>query len=292
MLIVDDEPNIRENLKAGLNARGFDILTAADGEEALQMALRSQPDLILLDVMMPKMNGMTVCQRLKSLMGDFVPIIMVTAMGEIEDKKEGLKHGADDYLAKPFEIEDLVTRIKSMLRIKEQHNRLKDMAHTDHLTGIHNRRFLETYIEEEGAKAKREGTFLTCLMIDLDGFKEINDKFGHTCGDEVLKQVVKLFREIIDSKGLLARYGGDEFVSVLPETSLEDAKSLAERIRSSLERKDLMEGSRPPIRVACSIGICEFPNTKYNGIDELFLRLDEALYTAKERGRNCVTVYE
>jgi two-component system, cell cycle response regulator len=290
ILIVEDEPGIRETLAAGLKMKGFETVVATNGEEGINAALTQHPDLILLDVVMPKVSGLDVCRKLKNTMQEFVPIIMVTAKADVKDKIEGANRGADDYLTKPFKIEELMTRITAMLRIKAQHDDLKKISLTDYLTGTYNRRFLQTRIKEEYSRAQRHGTPFTCLMLDLDNFKPINDKYGHAVGDKVLKHVVELVRKFIRPTDVFVRYGGDEFVLLLPETPLESARGLAERIRHSLETNRLVDGENI-IQVGCSIGLGTFPGPDADESEDLLKKVDQMLYQAKKNGRNQISVY-
>lgn len=291
ILIVDDEQGIRENLEVGLQSRGYETVSAKDGEEAITCALRNDPDIILLDVMMPKLDGLSVCKRLKALMGDFVPIIMVTAMGTTADKETGSDMGADDYLVKPFKIEELMARINSMLRIKSRHDKLKKESVTDFVTGVYNHRYLCSRLKEEYLKAQRTGSTLSCMMLDLDNFKSINDKKGHQFGDQVLRKVSKFLMGFVGKSDVVSRYGGDEFVVMLPGCPTDNAAALAEQIREGLEKQEFVEGDER-FKVTCSIGVAGFPGGDIHDVDSFLSAMDRMLYTSKKNGRNVVSVHD
>lgn len=291
ILIVDDEPVIRESLEIGLQSKGFETVTAADGDEAVTRALRNVPDLILLDVMMPKLDGMSVCKRLKALMGGFVPVIMLTALGSAEDKETGASQGADDYMVKPFKIEELITRINAMLRIKASHDEMRNTSITDFVTGMMNARYLQSRLLEECSRAGRTGGALSCLMFDLDNFKSINDWFGHQTGDRILKKVAGFLGEFVGKDDVAARYGGDEFVLVFPGMPAESATAMAEKIRKALEDKEFVDGDAK-VRVTCSAGVCTFPGVNLTSAEDLIGAMDSMLYSSKKKGRNKVTVYQ
>lgn len=291
ILIVDDEPDLLHSIETKLRSRGFETLTAVNGEQALRRALIDQPDLVLMDVRIPVMNGMEVCERLKSHAGSFVPVVLMTGHGDLDDKLSGFRHGADDFLTKPFEMEEMLARVASMLRIKRMHDEMRLLSITDELTGIHNRRYFQVRLAEECQRALRYGATFSCLMADLDRFKQVNDRHGHPFGDETLRQLVKRVQKLIRKVDIFARYGGEEFVLILPGTNLEDAKRLAERIRQEVARAPVThEGASEA--VTCSIGVCPFPTSHIRDMDELVRRLDAALYRAKQEGRNRVYALE
>src|SRR5436190_23365676 len=209
ILIVDDHEDNVELLRARLDAWGFETSCARDGAEALKQVEQNPPDLILLDVMMPKIDGIEVAKRVKgNPQLPFIPIIMQTALDSTEDKVEGLEAGADDYITKPIDFAELKARMESMLRIKrlqdeleererqllEANERLKHMSQTDGLTGVDNRRHLEERLEEMFEHALRLNEPFACVMCDLDRFKLVNDTHGHQAGDDVLKQFARILR--------------------------------------------------------------------------------------------------
>ena len=250
ILVVDDVAVNVQLLTTYLTSVGYDVCTARDGQEALDKVSETQPDLILLDVMMPKLNGFEVCERLKSdPMTKIIPVIMVTALNEIEDKIKATEAGADDFVSKPFNKLELLTRVKSLLRIKQLHDelrakvreleqareRLRQLAITDGLTGLYNHRYLKEHLEQELLRANRHQSRVSVVMLDIDHFKKFNDTFGHPAGDTILRTMARLLRDNIRKIDIAARYGGEEFFLVLIETNKNAAAQAAEKVRRLVE---------------------------------------------------------
>ncbi len=250
ILVVDDVAVNVQLLTTYLTSVGYDVCTARDGQEALDKVSETQPDLILLDVMMPKLNGFEVCERLKSdPMTKIIPVIMVTALNEIEDKIKATEAGADDFVSKPFNKLELLTRVKSLLRIKQLHDelrakvreleqareRLRQLAITDGLTGLYNHRYLKEHLEQELLRANRHQSRVSVVMLDIDHFKKFNDTFGHPAGDMILRTMARLLRDNIRKIDIAARYGGEEFFLVLIETNKNAAVQAAEKVRRLVE---------------------------------------------------------
>jgi two-component system, cell cycle response regulator len=301
ILIVDDHEDNVELLRARLESWGYSTESAKDGGQALAKVEAEPPDLILLDVMMPLIDGMEVARRVKSNTNlPFIPIIMQTALDSTEDKVQGLEAGADDYITKPIEFPELKARLRSMLRIKrlqeeleererqllEANERLRYMSQTDGLTGLDNRRHLEQQLDDMFAHAKRLNEPLSCVMCDLDRFKTVNDTYGHHAGDAVLKQFARILkneaRERVDRVG---RYGGEEFMLLLPGTVLDAAVTFAERVRKEVESRTFTFDGGTVKRTA-SFGVAGWPHPRIGSCDELVRAADDALYVAKETGRN------
>jgi diguanylate cyclase (GGDEF)-like protein len=302
ILIVDDHEDNVELLRARLEARGYRTTAAWDGREALEAVHRERPDLILLDVMMPHVDGMEVARRIK---GDrelpFIPIIMQTALDSTEHKVEGLDAGADDYITKPINFAELEARVRSMLRVKALQDeverqrdelqalnqRLLSISRTDGLTGLINRRHLEERLEEQFEHAKRLGEPFSIVMCDLDKFKSVNDTYGHQAGDAVLQQMATLLQNEAREIDHVGRYGGEEFMLILPGTVLDAGVTFAERVRHALaEHTFTFEGGA--IRRSGSFGVAGWPHPRLVDCDSLVKAADEALYVAKETGRNKV----
>lgn len=307
ILIVDDHEDNVELLRARLESWGYSTETAMNGMEALTKVEEAPPDLILLDVMMPQIDGMEVARRVKSNTDlPFIPIIMQTALDATEDKVEGLEAGADDYITKPIEFPELKARLRSMLRIKrlqeeleererqllEANERLRYMSQTDGLTGIDNRRHLEQQLDRMFAHAERLNEPLSCVMCDLDRFKTVNDTYGHQAGDAVLKEFARILktaaREKVDRVG---RYGGEEFMLLLPGTVLDAAVTFAERVRKEVEARTFTFDGGTLKRTA-SFGVSGWPHPHVTDCDALIRAADEALYVAKETGRNRVIRFD
>lgn len=250
ILVVDDVPVNVQLLTTYLTSVGYEVVTARDGQEALDQVAATLPDLILLDVMMPKLNGFEVCERLKSdPTTRIIPVIMVTALNEIEDKIKATESGADDFVSKPFNKLELLTRVKSLLRIKQLHDelsakvrelelareRLRQLAITDGLTGLYNHRYFKEHLEQELYRASRHQSRVSVVMVDIDHFKKFNDTYGHPAGDAILRAIARLLKENIRKIDLAARYGGEEFCLVLVETPKAAAIVVAEKVRRLVE---------------------------------------------------------
>jgi two-component system cell cycle response regulator len=306
VLIVDDHEDNIELLRARLDSWGFATESAGDGEEALRLIEASPPDLILLDVMMPKIDGIEVARRVKGNRAlPFIPIIMQTALDATENKVEGLEAGADDYITKPIDFAELKARVNSMLRIKrlqdaleererqllEANERLRHMSQTDALTGIDNRRHLEERIDEMFEHARRLNEPFACVMCDLDRFKSVNDTYGHQAGDAVLKQFARILRNEIREIDRVGRYGGEEFMLLLPGTVLDAAVTFAERVRKEVEGHTFTFDGSQICRTA-SFGVSAWPHPRVGNCDVLVRAADDALYVAKETGRNRVVRFD
>jgi two-component system, cell cycle response regulator len=306
ILIVDDNPDSLEILRARLESWGYRIDTAEDGEDALTKIEAAPPDLILLDIMMPRVDGMEVARRVKGNASlPFIPIIMETALATTESKVEGLDSGADDYITKPIDFAELKARVNSMLRIKRLQAELEDrerelvhvneqllhMSQTDALTGVDNRRQLERRLDEMFAHARRFKEPVACVICDLDRFKTVNDTYGHQAGDEVLKQFAEILRHEARSIDRVGRFGGEEFMLLLPGASIEAAGLFAERVRKHVESNTFtFDGTS--IRRTASFGVSAWPHSRIGSTDVLVRTADEALYVAKETGRNRVVRFD
>ena len=306
ILVVDDHEDNDELLRARLEARGYEVFGANDGFEALECAERIVPDLILLDVMMPKMDGMEVVRRLKANKNlPFIPVIMQTALDSTENKVEGLDAGADDYITKPINFAELEAHVKAMLRIKnletelkakeseltDLNDRLKTISMTDGLTGIENRRSLEDRLKEVWSHSVRLHEPVAVVMCDIDKFKSVNDNYGHQVGDAVLKEFARLLKDEAREIDRVGRYGGEEFLLILPGTVLDAAVTFAERLREKVESHTfLYEGGSLTRTMSC--GVAGSPHPKVKDQEALVRAADEALYVAKETGRNRVIRFD
>jgi two-component system cell cycle response regulator len=306
ILIVDDHEDNVELLRARLESWGFETISAKDGAEALATIEATLPDLVLLDIMMPKIDGIEVARRVKNNPDlPFIPIIMQTALDSTENKVEGLEAGADDYITKPIDFPELKARVNSMLRIKrlqeeieererelmEANERLRHMSQTDGLTGLDNRRHIESRLEEMFEHAKRLAEPFSCVMVDLDKFKSVNDEYGHQVGDAVLKQLAKILKNEVREIDHAGRYGGEEFILLLTGTVLDAAVTFAERVRKAIEDHTFtFEGGT--LKRTASFGVAGWPHPKVSHCDSLVKAADDALYVAKETGRNRVVRFD
>ncbi len=301
ILVVDDVPVNIQLLNTYLTAAGYEVESAADGKAAIRLVKEKRPDLILLDVMMPELDGFEVCKILKTdPESKFIPVIMVTALNELEDKIKGMDSGADDFLSKPFNKLELLARVRSLLRIKFLHDELqakvielqqtkeelRQLAITDGLTELYNHRYFKEQLIQELSRAVRHDLNVSLIMIDIDHFKHYNDTNGHPAGDVVLRTVGRLLRDNIRNIDLAARYGGEEFALVLIETNKASARIVAEKIRVLVEREHFeCEDKQPMGKLTISTGVATFPDDGME-FDDLVATADKRLYRAKQAGRN------
>jgi diguanylate cyclase (GGDEF)-like protein len=294
VLIVDDTPqNIHVLMEAmEENCR---VQAAKSGEEALRKVREDTPDLILLDVMMPGMDGFEVCRRLKrDDATKNIPVIFVTAVTDNEHEEKGLKLGAIDYIRKPFHIPIVRVRIQNHLRLKRKSDLLEQLVRIDGLTDICNRRGLDEALDREWKRCQRHGTSLALIMLDIDHFKVFNDTYGHAEGDACLARVARTVSLSLNrSTDLAARYGGEEFAVLLPETPLAAAREIAETIRRKVQGLSI-EHVCGENCVTISLGAaCLRPHQQDGeGPEELIRLADQALYQAKSQGRNRVCLAE
>ncbi|MFP4624170.1 MAG: diguanylate cyclase [Gemmatimonadota bacterium] len=300
ILVVDDNRDNLEIISTRLEFRGYDVMTAERGDQAIEMARDRCPDLILLDIMMPDLDGYEVARRLRTE-GElaYIPIIFVTARDSTEDLVTGLDAGGDDYLTKPINFPELEARVRSMLRIKrlqdeleEKNRELEKLSISDGLTGLYNHRHLHELLEEEFERSKRTGEPVSVVMFDLDNFKQVNDTFGHQAGDRVLRALADILRTTAREIDRLGRYGGEEFMAILPDSDPDAGVTFAERVRQAVERHDFNIGDHEPIAMTISAGVATCPHDRPDGPHRLVYYADQALYSAKGAGRNRVVRYD
>jgi len=286
VLIVDDSEDCLAIAKARLAGEGVQIVTALDGPGALAAARDQKPDLVLLDVDMPGMDGFEVLRRLKAQAElCMVPVIFLSGSGGPEAKVRGLDLGATDYVTKPFDAFELRARVRAALRTKRLQDLLLEHASLDPLTALPNRRAMEERLAEEWSRVARHGGRLSFIMADIDHFKAVNDRFGHPVGDLVLQDVARAIAAQCRQADLPARYGGEEFAVVGPEVSAEGAAALARRARQAIEANVRQAGPQE-VRVTASFGVADSEGKR--SPEELVSAADGALYQAKNAGRNRV----
>jgi diguanylate cyclase (GGDEF)-like protein len=306
LLLIDDSHAQGGQIKAALERLGYAVTHASSGAEGLRVARESLPDLVLLDVVMPDIDGFAVCRWLKmNAATRHIPVIMLTVRTALADRVEGLNLGADDYLAKPFQDEELEARIFAALRVKATHTELRErnqqlesmlhhveaLAVTDALTGLFNRRRFADVLKREFAVTKRYRNTLSCLLLDLDHFKSINDRFGHDAGDQVLKEVARRISESLREVDLAARFGGEEFAILLPHTSKKDAAVVAARLLTKVRRQEFKFGNEL-VRVTTSIGCAGNSDVVSDNAEDLVKAADLALYEAKHAGRDRFVIFD
>jgi two-component system cell cycle response regulator len=306
ILVVDDHEDNIELLRARLEARGYEVEGANDGQAALDAVRRVCPDLILLDVMMPKMDGIEVVRRLKANAElPFIPVIMQTALDSTENKVEGLDAGADDYITKPINFAELEARVNSLLRIKalqtdlaarerelsELNDKLRLISLTDGLTEVENRRSLELHLHEMWQHSMRLHEPIALIICDIDKFKAVNDNYGHQAGDSVLKEFAQLLKSEAREIDRVGRYGGEEFLLILSGTVLDAAVTFAERLREKVEGHTFSYVGGT-LRRTMSCGVAAAPHPRVKDQEALLRAADDALYVAKETGRNRVVRFD
>ena len=294
LLVVDDQP---ANVQAlyQVFASDHQVFVATSGEQALQVCAARQPDLVLLDVMMPGMHGHEVCRRLKADNAlQEIPVVFVTAQSDEAAEEQGLDVGALDFISKPVNPRIVRARVRTHLTLKAQSDLLRQWVYIDALTGVSNRRFFEERLAMEWARAKRQGTALAVVMIDVDYFKLYNDHYGHQAGDACLSRLAALFKGCARRPtDLVARYGGEEFVCLLPDTGLAGARHMAEQICRQVQQAGIPHEKSPlGATVTVSLGVAAQPGGHGPDSADLLREADAQLYLAKSRGRNQVCAAE
>ncbi|MCL2925173.1 MAG: diguanylate cyclase [Trichodesmium sp. MAG_R04] len=299
ILVVDDVSTNLKLLRLILEPIGYSLAFAQGGYQAIEKVKVSKPDLILLDLMMPEINGLEVCKQLKSDPEyTNIPIIFITASNEQEHIVKAFELGAVDYINKPLKKAELFARIRNHLLLQHTIDKLKStqielknalaevqkIANTDPLTKALNRRRLFNLGYQEFNRVTIYGTALSILLMDLDNFKKINDNYGHQAGDQALCTVVKSIKNTIRNVDFLGRYGGEEFMAILPETNGKKALILAEEIRKMVS-SNIIKTDKGSILLTISIGVSTY-SAKDQSLDDMISRADKAVYQAKQQGRN------
>jgi len=287
LLVVDDQP---VNIQALYQAFSADhqVLMATSGEQALKIALSQQPDLVLLDVMMPGMDGHQVCQHLKADESTRdIPVIFVTAHDDEASETRGLEMGAVDFISKPINPKIVRARVKTHLTLKAQSDLLRQWVYIDGLTGVYNRRHFDEQLASEWGRAVRNGTELSVVLLDVDFFKRYNDRYGHQAGDDCLRRLAACLKDSLKRPAdIVARYGGEEFVCLLPDTPMAGALALAERLRDNVAALAIehADSAAAPV-VTVSLGVCCKPVDAVGTAARLLRGADAQLYQAKAQGR-------
>lgn len=319
ILVVDDKPDNLRLLSTMLTEQGYKVRKVISGELALKACQIMPPDLILLDINMPNMNGYMVCQKLKSSSDtQDIPVIFISALDDVLDKVEAFAYGGADYITKPFEIQEVLARVKNQLTIRQLQKKLQlqndllsqeikerqraeaelqkanqelhRLATLDGLTQVANRRCFEEYFNLEWRRLQREKAPLSFILCDVDYFKLYNDTYGHLAGDSCLKQIAQAINDTLKRPAdLVARYGGEEFAIILPNTTIEGAVHVAELVQQNIKKLQIIHSKSSASEfVTLSIGIsCVIPQLSLAPL-QLIDITDEALYAAKAQGRNCL----
>ncbi len=298
LLVVDDQPpNIQVLYRAF--AADHQVLMATGGEQALALCAAQQPDLVLLDVVMPGMDGHEVCRRLKADVATRdIPVIFVTAHNDEAAETRGLELGAVDFISKPINPKIVRARVRTHLTLKAQADLLRQWVYTDGLTGVFNRRYFDERLAIEWARAQRSGSALSVVMLDVDYFKRYNDRYGHQSGDDCLRRVAAALKQGVRRPAdLVARYGGEEFVCLLPDTDLSGAMVVARLLGNVVQALHIPHLDAPPAEVVTvSLGVCSrsshtpnagpTPGRAPGSAEDLLRQADGQLYRAKSSGRN------
>jgi diguanylate cyclase (GGDEF)-like protein len=292
ILIVDDAMENVQVLYQALRDEQ-DVLFALDGPTAIEIARQQMPDLILLDAVMPGMDGYAVCAALRATPEvQDIPIMFVTALNQPEDETRALEAGAVDFISKPFNVAVVRARVRTQLTVKRQADAMRELTLTDALTGVANRRHFNDTLELEWRRCARSGMPLAAIMIDIDHFKRYNDAYGHQAGDLCLQQVAAAMKRCAARpQDLLARYGGEEFILLLPQEGLAGATAGARRILDEVDALALPHAASPTSSVvSVSMGVAAIAPGETADPDLLIRSADEQLYRAKQHGRNRYSV--
>ena len=290
VLIADDSLVIRAVVRSELEGEGYRVVEAIDGLAALSQCREDPPDVVLLDIEMPGLDGYEVLSELK---GDVqlkdIPVVFLTSRAGMDDVVAGLRGGAHDYLKKPFETPQLLARVGSAVHVKKLQDQLQErnaeldrLSRTDALTGLHNRRHLDVELARLHRDSLRHQDPLSVLLLDLDHFKQINDTYGHAAGDDVLRAFAERLRSELRAGDVGGRWGGEEFLVILPRTDLDGARAIAERIRTVTAAEHVSSGTLS-IPVTVSVGCALGPGTSIEAVVQV---ADTCLYEAKVMGRN------
>lgn len=301
ILVVDDVKLNLQVIANILDKVGYEITLVSNGYQALERVQSDRPDLILLDLMMPDINGLEVCEEIKSNpeLSD-IPIIFISASQEQKHLLKAFEKGAVDYVTKPFYAGELLARVRMHLELKYSRQKLQKLlqeqvklveelerlANTDSLTGICNRRYLLMIAEQEIKRSQRYNFSFTVLLLDIDHFKKINDTYGHNIGDKVIIFMTQTVINNLRQPDCFGRFGGEEFVILLPDTDIDEGVIVAERIRHNIHHQSISVENQQ-VSITVSIGVASY-NLGDQTIDAIIHRADQALYQAKNQGRNRV----
>jgi two-component system cell cycle response regulator len=297
VLVVDDSPVYRKLVEHALEGNPYSPMFAKSGQEALELFGRYLPAIVITDWMMPDLSGLDLCQRLRAdAHRGYTYIILLTSIAEKDNVVKGLAAGADDYLTKPFDPGELLARIGVGRRIIDLHRQidaknklLEDLAHTDPLTGLPNRRAIEDWAARQLRGAARHGFPYWVVLADLDSFKSINDTYGHVGGDTLLQKFAEILKTVIRSSDICGRLGGDEFLLVITHVEADSIVKTVERFREKLAEKQFEIGNEK-VSITASFGIAGFSGKEILDFTTLVRRADKALYAAKRDGRNLIRI--
>jgi two-component system, cell cycle response regulator len=299
VLVADDDAATRELIASALRASGYEVDTAADGQEAIARFARGGLDVVLLDAVMPRISGVDACRTIKGLRGDdLVPVALMFAKTDSKSRVEALRIGADGYVCKPFEQTELLLCVASALRVKRAHDRmraarqkLERLRTYDELTGAHSFLYLHERLGAEFARAEKHAEPLACCIVDIDRLKVQNERGGRSLGDKVLEGVAEVIKKSVRDTDVVARYGGDEFFVMLPATHFAGSLVVASRIWRDIAQKAFVSAAAE-VNVTASLGVALFPSRDVRTKDALLSALEAALLEAKRRGGNRLCMFQ
>jgi diguanylate cyclase (GGDEF)-like protein len=303
VLVIDDSDTERQQILQVLKKEGIfaTFYEASDGLMGFRLLIEKRPDLIICDLVMPACDGLTFLKMRQVRPEEdirLIPILILTSIDNLQVKTQMFELGAQDYIIKPVDPAELVARVKVHLKLKKlqeqlvrQNQLLQRLSTTDSLTELYNRRHLLRLYEQAFASATRYGYDLSVAMMDVDHFKAINDAHGHLAGDRVLQEFAKWLRQSIRKGDIVGRYGGEEFLVILPHTPLKGALTFAKRFRQTVEAHEILLDSGESVRITVSVGVASWPEVPVTESWDLLRLADAALYEAKRAGRNRVCAY-
>lgn len=290
ILIADDDPISRHLLARTLSRWGYEVVSCCNGKEAMQHIQEEGIKLAILDWVMPELDGIEVCRQLRSFQDITTYLVLLSAKNTQMDVIAGLEAGADDFIRKPFDAAELRARLKAGMRIVNLQQSLNEQAIRDPLTGLYNRRYMQETLDRELIRAERKRVPVSVILADIDHFKRLNDTYGHQAGDTVLRFVARFLQDHIRSGDVACRFGGEEFLLILPEASAEISLARAESVREGISECEIEYQGRRVGAIQLSAGVAVFPLHGASS-DELIQKADTALYEAKVQGRNRVVLH-
>ena len=296
VLVADDSAIFRQLVEHSLSRKNYSLLIAKSGHEAIELFAKYDPPLVIVDWVMPDLTGLEICRHIRRAQRSYTYVVILTAISQKAKLVQGLAAGADDFLTKPFDSDELLARVDVGTRVVRLHRELEaknrlleELAVTDTLTSLPNRRGIESWASRQLSGAARYGFTFWVVMADLDAFKSVNDRFGHQAGDKVLVAFADLLRRNTRKSDICGRTGGEEFLFILTHSTRDNAFMVVDRIRTDFSQI-IFQLSGQSISVTASFGLAEYKQSLDQTLDELVREADVALYEAKGRGRNCVRI--
>ncbi|WP_319524610.1 diguanylate cyclase [uncultured Desulfosarcina sp.] len=292
ILIVDDDLSVRDAMREFIEMSGYDSTVASSAEEALDVLATDSVEVVITDIMLPGMDGLALTDHIKR-MGDS-DVIVMTGYSTEYSYEEAISKGASDFVFKPVRFEELLLRLKRVLKERSLNqervrmlDELKKLSITDGLTQLYNSRHFYAQLKGEIERCNRYDHKLSLLLLDIDNFKDYNDTYGHLEGDKILVRLGRVIKSCLRNMDTAYRYGGEEFTIILPDTDVDEARTVAERLRAAVSAEDFTDGIRPGVRITISIGVTQY--FREEKIASFVQRADQAMYRSKQAGRNKVS---